>query len=775
MMRRNQIIHEFDLLAEALPIVLAGILLNVAGRQIAEFFGGPFVDMTGTAFTAFLLGPWWAAAVAAATTIVNGNFFESYFPFGIVNIAGALVWGYLARFVDLPNRVFTWQKGSVVRFLLWTMLLTLAGGLACGLTSTCVKLVLYPQLGRPFIYGALYVSAQAKLQALFGSPTPEVLTLAAVDLFRDLADKLVVVPIAMVLVALSRIAPTFRRMYLPTTLTERLQTDVVSIFSFAVAYSAFIILAQITRPTISIPGSAHEIAWLGNPMMVVLLYAPLVLAILAFRFLTYRPTEQLARRLHALCRRRREVTRQLFEAGGRWTTVLRSTVTQALGTGVSMWPLRHVIDPLFGIPVALGAIIVALSGYLVMARAFYATLQSAMNKLETVHRWLEIGCETAASAGLVKLMQNLFANYFHVPVPQVSRRNGLLYSLAFVNRPDRGRLEEVLFGGTEDPVGERVAILATIEEPHALCVPLLQDLASLASDSGAGLVALASTTTRVTDDELIHWLRGLRKAGTEVLLLDGTDLCQAVAAKELTGRSQTSMRHVRARALHLLNSEDEKFVVDEVDPAKQLTGRALESLRVVIRSLPKSSIVFDLGSGYGRHTFLASTAGHEVLAVDRKKAVFDRLRDNLVTLPRKHGRVSVRHCDLRDVSVESSGLADLVICTGVLQHARDVDDLSSQLAHISKLAGQPAALIYIEMLFEMRFDGRPPIDGRLKITPAEFEGLLREVFPAASWAVQRSYGPMRQMQSFDQGGRSFEPPARTIESTAAEYLIRRLD
>ena len=183
----------------------------------------------------------------------------------------------------------------------------------------------------------------------------------------------------------------------------------------------------------------------------------------------------------------------------------------------------------------------------------------------------------------------------------------------------------------------------------------------------------------------------------------------------------------------------------------------------MIQSLPKSSVVFDLGSGYGRHTILASAAGHEVLAVDRKEAVCDRLKENLTTLPPTSGDVSVLNCDLRDVSIKSSGLADLVICTGVLQHARDVSDLTGLLAHLSKLAGQPAALIYIEMLFEMLFDGRPPLDGRIKITHAEFEGLLCGVFPATSWALQRTHGPMRQKQNFAQGARSFEPPAATIE------------
>lgn len=773
-MRRSQIIHEFDLLAEILPIALAGILLNVAGRQIAQFYGGPFVDMTGTAFTAFLLGPWWAAAVATATTIVNGNFFENYFPFGVVNIAGGLVWGYLARAADLQNRVFSWSKGVIGRFVTWGIVLTVVGGITCGLASTWVKLILYPELDRPFIYGSLYTSAHATLQRILGTVPPEVLTLTAVDLYRDLADKLIVVPIAMLLVALTRIAPTFGRTSLPTTPAERLQTDVSSILIFAVTYSAFIFLAQMTRPIISIPGSTREIAWLGNPMMVALLYAPLVLAVLAFVFLTFRASDPMARRLHALGHQRRDVARQLFEAGGRWTSFVRSAATQALGTGVSIWPLRHVIDLTFGLPIALGVITTVLVGYLVLARVFYAMLQRAMQKVEIVHRWLEVGSEPPASAALVRLMQGLFAPYFHVPEPEIARRNGLVYALAFVSRPQRGRIEEVLFGGREDVVSERIAVIGSIEEPRALTVPVLQDLASLIHDTGAGLVALSCTTPRVTEPEIIDGLRSLRKGGTEVLLLDWTDLSRAVAATTLGDRPHVSMRLARARALSSLNSEDERIAVSGLGRLIWLADRALPSLKAVIGRLPKASIVFDLGSGCGRHTIAAAAAGHEVLAVEWKEAVCESLRQDLAMLAPKSGKASVIHGEYLDLSPESSGLADLVICTGVLQHARSMKDLANRLAHIANLGSQPAAIIYIEMLFDMLFDGHPPSDGRVCITCAEFEALLQETFPAASWSLRRTFGPMRQLQSFDQGGRSFEPPSRTIESTAAEYLIRRL-
>ncbi|MEQ1812605.1 MAG: hypothetical protein ABL889_21950, partial [Terricaulis sp.] len=188
-------------------------------------------------------------------------------------------------------RVFAWSDGSLHRLVLWTFGLALAGGIACGLGSTCVKLVLYPELERPFIYGPLYISTHAMLQEYFGPSVPEVVTLVAVDLTRDLTDKFIVVPVAMGLVALTQIAPTFGRTSFLLARARLVQTDVASIFIFGVMYSVFVFLAQLMKPLITIPGSQREIAWLSNPMMVLLLYAPLVVAIFAFRFMTFRTSE----------------------------------------------------------------------------------------------------------------------------------------------------------------------------------------------------------------------------------------------------------------------------------------------------------------------------------------------------------------------------------------------------------------------------------------------------------------------------------------------------
>jgi hypothetical protein len=773
--RRSQIIHEFDHLTEILPIAMAGILLNVAGRQIAQYFGGPFVDMTGTAFTAFLLGPWWAAAVASATTIINGSFFESYFPFGVVNIAGGLVWGYIARCADLPNRAFARSDGSLRRLVLWTVVLTLAGGLACGLVSTCVKLVLYPELGRPFIYGPLYVSIHAALQQRFGPAVPEVATLVTVDLTRDVIDKLIVVPIAMGLVALTQIAPTFGQTSALIARARLVQTDVSSIFIFSLMYSAFILLAQWMKPLISIPGAQREIAWLSNPMMVVLLYAPLVVALLAFRFLTFRASDPGARRIHALCQERRTIRRKLFEAGGRWTSVVRSFVPQALGTGVSIWPLRHIIDPIFGVPLALGAITFALAAYLVVARVFYSILQRAMKNYEVLTRWLDVDSGSAASAELVGLMKNLFSAYISVPEPNIARRNSLVYTMGFLNREQRGWLEDLLFGRGEDAAGGRMAVLATIDPPRALTHSALEDVASLVHESGAGLVAIASTTPRLSDPTLINGLRSLRKLGAEILLFDWADVGLSIAAKALSGRPQATMWRSRARAFGTLTVGDERFIVEEPNRSRWLADRALPSLRTVIGDLPKASMVFDLGAGYGRHTMAASIAGHDVLAIEWKESVCERLRLDVEALAPKSGIVTVIHGDYLDVSPETAGLADLVICTGVLQHARNADDFRNRFKQLGALASQPAALVYIEMLFDMLFDGKSPTDGRMQISVMEFEDMLRAAFPSAAWAVRRLNGPTRQSQTFNGNGRSFDPPAQIIESTSVEYLIRRLE
>lgn len=81
-------------------ILLVGcVVLNFSGSAAVATLGLPlFLDMIGTAVAAMAFGPWWGVLVAAGSTAVEtvcGT--TDSLPFGLVNTAGALAWGYGVR------------------------------------------------------------------------------------------------------------------------------------------------------------------------------------------------------------------------------------------------------------------------------------------------------------------------------------------------------------------------------------------------------------------------------------------------------------------------------------------------------------------------------------------------------------------------------------------------------------------------------------------------------------------------------------------------------
>ena len=93
------------LLYETGVIVGVGVLLNYLGLSLSRHLQNIlFLDMTGTALVAFLLGPWWGAIVALlSNSVVNWLLFPEQgadvviFPWSLVNMTGAVFWGYMAR------------------------------------------------------------------------------------------------------------------------------------------------------------------------------------------------------------------------------------------------------------------------------------------------------------------------------------------------------------------------------------------------------------------------------------------------------------------------------------------------------------------------------------------------------------------------------------------------------------------------------------------------------------------------------------------------------
>lgn len=82
-----------------IALIPAAVALNIVGNYINDSLRLPtFLDMIGTAVVAITIGPWWGALAGALTNTVNG-FISSpiSLPFAVVNVVGALVWGYGVR------------------------------------------------------------------------------------------------------------------------------------------------------------------------------------------------------------------------------------------------------------------------------------------------------------------------------------------------------------------------------------------------------------------------------------------------------------------------------------------------------------------------------------------------------------------------------------------------------------------------------------------------------------------------------------------------------
>lgn len=84
---------------QVVVLLVACVALNLLGREFVDFFQFPiYLDMVGTAIVAIALGPWRGAGVGLVTNLIGaiGSGWISI-PFALVNVVGALVWGYGVR------------------------------------------------------------------------------------------------------------------------------------------------------------------------------------------------------------------------------------------------------------------------------------------------------------------------------------------------------------------------------------------------------------------------------------------------------------------------------------------------------------------------------------------------------------------------------------------------------------------------------------------------------------------------------------------------------
>ncbi len=173
------------LVDEIAVIVAAGILLNYFGLVLSlRLQSILYLDMTGTALTAFLLGPWWGAIVGLlSNSLVNWLLYPEpgadviIFPWSLVNMAGALFWGFMARragfrkYLRSAQASTLWHLWYLVTFgVLGAGVMSVPGTFVLAAISKEAGLPLNPDLAHALkrIVDHSQAALQGHLNALFG-------------------------------------------------------------------------------------------------------------------------------------------------------------------------------------------------------------------------------------------------------------------------------------------------------------------------------------------------------------------------------------------------------------------------------------------------------------------------------------------------------------------------------------------------------------------------------------------------------------------------------
>lgn len=166
-----------------LGVMALSILINLFGHFVVAAFRLPlFFDMVGTAITAIAIGPWAGVIVAVASNTggvwLSGP--QSLF-FSLVNITGALVWGYGARRFRMAS--------SIPRFFLLNIIVAVC----CSAVAVPIILILF--------HGGTGHAAENVVWTLQMLGQPQGLAVLSSNLVASVTDKLICGFVALAVIA----------------------------------------------------------------------------------------------------------------------------------------------------------------------------------------------------------------------------------------------------------------------------------------------------------------------------------------------------------------------------------------------------------------------------------------------------------------------------------------------------------------------------------------------------------------------------------------------
>lgn len=153
-------------------LLSACLMLNLAGFWLVDAAGlRLYLDMIGTALAAIACGPWAGVLVGLATNIIGLSITDSSAAaFGLVNMTGALVWGYGAKLIK--------RNSALPKYVL----LNVVVAVACSVVSSIILVLLFG--------GMTGHASETTMQSILASTSSLGLAVFEANLMYSLVDKL---------------------------------------------------------------------------------------------------------------------------------------------------------------------------------------------------------------------------------------------------------------------------------------------------------------------------------------------------------------------------------------------------------------------------------------------------------------------------------------------------------------------------------------------------------------------------------------------------------
>lgn len=191
-----------------IAVVVSCVGINIFGNTVTAKFGLPvFLDMIGTAIASIALGPWYGVLVGLSTNLfatVAGS--PISLAFSLVNIAGALVWGY------------GYHRFGMGRTHLKFFLLNVIAGVTCTIVAAPITVLLFD--------GSVTHASNTTTESLVALGHGVWAAVFSANLLSSLADKLISGYLAL---AAARVLAPLHLSSRPTKTSNTTDTSHVSI------------------------------------------------------------------------------------------------------------------------------------------------------------------------------------------------------------------------------------------------------------------------------------------------------------------------------------------------------------------------------------------------------------------------------------------------------------------------------------------------------------------------------------------------------------------